>query len=289
MDEQEEWWCEKVAWISVHEQVLGGKLRNLAKEIGCSQNEALGILVRLWLWGINNAGKDGCIEGADKDDVAEILNIGIDRRYSSRKVVDAMIETKWIDFDNGLYIHDWEEWQEQWYKALQAREKAAERKRRERAGKRDCTFEPAAKPHAAHLESESSFAKECEPVSTYLPEEQKGVPSAPAHTEAVMPGSSYPKDFEEFWSIYPRKVDKGNAYKKYKARINDGWKESELMEAASNYAEQVKRDRTEAKYIKHPKTFLSETTPFQDYRERIRQPPLPEQMRSIYLMTGGND
>ena len=91
------------------------------------------------------------------------------------------------------------------------------------------------------------------------------MPSAPAHTEAVMPGSSYPKDFEEFWSIYPRKVDKGNAYKKYKARINDGWKESELMEAASNYAEQVKRDRTEAKYIKHPKTFLSETTPFQDY------------------------
>lgn len=29
-----------MAWISVHEQVIGGKLRNLAKEIGCSQNEA---------------------------------------------------------------------------------------------------------------------------------------------------------------------------------------------------------------------------------------------------------
>ena len=28
-----------MAWISVHEQVIGGKLRNLAKEIGCSQNE----------------------------------------------------------------------------------------------------------------------------------------------------------------------------------------------------------------------------------------------------------
>ena len=34
---------DKMAWISVHEQVIGGKLRNLAKEIGCSQNEALGI------------------------------------------------------------------------------------------------------------------------------------------------------------------------------------------------------------------------------------------------------
>ena len=44
-----------MAWISVHEQVIGGKLRSLAKEIGCSQNEALGILIRLWLWAINNA------------------------------------------------------------------------------------------------------------------------------------------------------------------------------------------------------------------------------------------
>ena len=39
-----------MAWISVHEQVIGKKLRSLAKEIGCSQNEALGLLVRLWLW-----------------------------------------------------------------------------------------------------------------------------------------------------------------------------------------------------------------------------------------------
>ena len=51
-----------MAWISVHEQVIGGKLRNLAKEIGCSQNEALGVLIRLWLWAINNAGKDGVIQ-----------------------------------------------------------------------------------------------------------------------------------------------------------------------------------------------------------------------------------
>ena len=44
-------------WISVHDNVIGGKLRKLAKEIGCSQNEALGLLIRLWLWGLNNADK----------------------------------------------------------------------------------------------------------------------------------------------------------------------------------------------------------------------------------------
>lgn len=125
-----------MAWISVHEQVIGGKLRNLAKEIGCSQNEALGILIRLWLWAINNAGKDGCIVGADKDDVAEVLNMGIDRRYSADDVVDALVVTGWVDMENGLYIHDWEEWQEQWYKAIEVREKDAARKRKERSLKR---------------------------------------------------------------------------------------------------------------------------------------------------------
>ena len=44
-----------LAWISVHDHVAGGKLRELAKDIGCSQKEALGILVSLWLWGLNNA------------------------------------------------------------------------------------------------------------------------------------------------------------------------------------------------------------------------------------------
>ena len=50
-----------MAWISVHEQVVGGKLRTLAKELNCSQNEALGMLVTLWLWGINNADSEGKI------------------------------------------------------------------------------------------------------------------------------------------------------------------------------------------------------------------------------------
>ena len=48
-----------VAWVSVHDNVIGGKLRELAKEMGCTQEEALGILVSLWIWSLNNADKDG--------------------------------------------------------------------------------------------------------------------------------------------------------------------------------------------------------------------------------------
>lgn len=68
--------------------------------------------------------------------MAEVLNIGIDRRYGADDVVDALVTTGWIDIENGLYIHDWEEWQEQWYKAIEVRERNAARKRKERSLKR---------------------------------------------------------------------------------------------------------------------------------------------------------
>ncbi|MDE6951987.1 MAG: phage replisome organizer N-terminal domain-containing protein [Lachnospiraceae bacterium] len=77
--------------------------------------------------------------------------------------------------------------------------------------------------------------------------------------------NNYHTDFEEFWAIYPRKADKAQAYKKYKARLEDGFFHEQLLEAAKNYADQCKRDRTEDKYIKHGKTFLGESTPFLDY------------------------
>ena len=52
--------------------------------------------------------------------------------------------------------------------------------------------------------------------------------------------------------------------------MNDGWSEAELLEAAKNYAGRVARERTEQKYIKHAKTFLSENTPFTDFLPKDR-------------------
>lgn len=77
--------------------------------------------------------------------------------------------------------------------------------------------------------------------------------------------NKYTTDFEEFWSAYPRKADKSQAYKKYKARLEDGFSHEQLLRAARNYSEQCKHDRTEERYIKHGKTFLGESTPFLDY------------------------
>ena len=76
---------------------------------------------------------------------------------------------------------------------------------------------------------------------------------------------SYSNDFESFWEIYPRKSDKGSAYKKYLTRLKDGWSPEQLLTAAKKYRAQILANRTEQKYIKLCKTFLSDTTPFADY------------------------
>lgn len=86
----------------------------------------------------------------------------------------------------------------------------------------------------------------------------------------------YTNSFEEFWKAYPRKLNKAEAYKKYQARLKDGWSEEELLSASTNYAKAVLKDRTEERYIKHAKTFLSENTPFTDYLTKQVNTPVTD-------------
>lgn len=101
-------------------------------------------------------------------------------------------------------------------------------------------------------------------------EQEETEQSEPIPEEKLEPKSNraigdYSTEFEVFWSIYPRKADKAQAYKKYNARLKDGYTPEELRTAAENYAAQSRKDRTEDKFIKHGKTFLGEATPFLDY------------------------
>lgn len=79
----------------------------------------------------------------------------------------------------------------------------------------------------------------------------------------------YSKDFEMLWEIYPRKIDKGQAYKKYEARLRDGYSPEELIRAVRNYKEQCDKQKTDQRFIKHAKTFFGDALPFTDY---IAQP-----------------
>ena len=253
---------DEMAWVSVHDNVIGGKLRELAKEIRSTQEEALGILVSLWLWGLNNADKDGRLMSADREDVLEAFSVKL---VSSIKVdiVEVLVKTRWMDEPEPgvLYIHDWDQWQKQWYKAMELREKDARRKAQSRrakstaveqmeTGEQECFMQPA-------LDGENRREE---------PEEERSKPEEPKYAPA----------FDLFWDAYPRKIGKGEAYKKYKTRRKDGYSDEELLEAAKAYAIQCRKMKTEKEFIKHPKTFLSDSLPFLDYLPKKEpEPPAP--------------
>ena len=142
-----------MAWISVYEEVDGKKLRKLYQAIRCSKFEALGILNFLWFWGMKNADESGLIEDVDLEDIARYLyGCGAGSALDMNVVAQALIETHWIDrVDGGLVLHDWDTWQENWYKYMKNREAAAERKRKERL--RSSDPEPPEKPDDAPEES----------------------------------------------------------------------------------------------------------------------------------------
>lgn len=123
---------DEMAWISVHDHVDGKKLRRMSKMLECSKAESLGILNFLWFWGLNNADENGRIEDADRDDIAEVLSGKT--QLPLKKVVDVLFSSGWLDDVEGcIYLHDWSDWQEQWYKFRKKKDYDAQRKRIERS------------------------------------------------------------------------------------------------------------------------------------------------------------
>lgn len=250
-----------MAWISVHACVDGPKLRDLRKKLGCSKFEATGILVYLWLWGLENAEKNGHILSADKEDVEECFGSS-GCKIPTNRIVDALIETKWIDdTPDGLYLHDWEEWQEQWYKAKARRESDNARKKESR---RKQAAVSGASADDGTSEEESVEIPQDNPQNS-VETEKKGEDNAPVAPPTKKKESKYTTDFDEFWSVYPRNADKGGAFKKYQTRVKEGFSPAQLLVAAKNYALQCRRLGTEQRYIKHAATFLSDTRPFLDF------------------------
>lgn len=233
-------------WVCVHDQVFGGKSRHLAESIGCSQDEAVGLLVRLWIWGLTNCDRTGLIQFADSNTIADVLVQGLSKKLKPNNIVDAMIECEYLDTDGKtIYIHDWADWQKYWYSYQDRKNKDAESKRNARAN--EAKRLKAAKPDKNPPSRLSADGHSSEPVD---PE--------------------YPAYFEAWWRPYPRKIGKVDAFKKYQARRKEGYSEIVLLNACMNYASECKKKKTEKEYIMHPKRFLGPSLPFKDYIKEMQ-------------------
>jgi uncharacterized protein YifE (UPF0438 family) len=75
----------------------------------------------------------------------------------------------------------------------------------------------------------------------------------------------YSRAFENFWSTYPRRIEKKGAFRMWKARIKEKVGEEDMISAALNYAKYCRDREIEDRYIKHPATFLGKDKPYGEF------------------------
>lgn len=252
------------AWFQVQvEMVTHPKMSDLRRNLGCSQLEAAGIVLAMFTWGVEHVDKEGFFIRETEEELGRYIQyVNAGTTLTTDAVIENLKSAGWLDVtENGPCIHDWDIWQAALFRAKELREKDMLRKRESRRLK-------AVAQKAEETEMYGNFL-EAEPDADHTKEEETNPPEPPKEPEEpVKPKrrvTNYGPEFEAFWDAYPRPVDKGNAYKKYQARRNDGWSDEELLTAAKNYAARCRRLHTEQEYIKHPKTFLSDAMPFRDY------------------------
>ncbi len=75
----------------------------------------------------------------------------------------------------------------------------------------------------------------------------------------------YTQEFKQFWSSYPRKIEKRKAFRAWKARMKEKIPSKDMIQASQNYADACKKLKTEQRYIKHASTFLGPDKPYEEY------------------------
>jgi uncharacterized protein Veg len=85
--------------------------------------------------------------------------------------------------------------------------------------------------------------------------------------------NTYPSEFEIFWSLYPRTkyMSKRDAYKKWNARIEEGYTPEIIIEGVKGYA--VAMSGKEERFIKQPETFLGPGLHFENYVNYVEEKP----------------
>ena len=236
----------RLGYILIYEALQGAKLRGLRKRLRFCESDTIGILVELWLFAKRNAQADGRLVNTDVDDLVFEFESKIRSDVSAEFVVRCLIESGWLDDrEDGLYVHDWEYWQNHMYSHQRVKNRDRERKQKERQRNEKQAALTVANEQETEQQQMTLFADD-KPETAKIDE----------------------TGFEEAWKAYPRKKDKGLARKAYIARINDGFAPDELISASRAYARECEEERKDEKYIKRGATFFGPSTPFTDYLKR---------------------
>jgi hypothetical protein len=102
-------------------------------------------------------------------------------------------------------------------------------------------------------------------ISTPIAKNGKGKESKVKESKDI-----YTPEFEEFWKVYPRKIEKKQAATKFRAKIKQH-NLSTIVEGTKAYVQFLEENQTDKKYIKHAATFLNNDS-FLEYSGSSEEP-----------------
>jgi hypothetical protein len=136
-----------MAWVSVHQQIINHrKTRDLFRRLKITRQAAIGYLVLIWLWALDNADRDGRLLSTTVSDIEEagywVGEPGV--------LYHALVDSRWIDEKNGgIYLHDWDEFNKPFYQYIDRKEKDKLRKREGKSA-RNSVENPQENPQEFH-------------------------------------------------------------------------------------------------------------------------------------------
>ena len=93
-----------MVWIEVHQTLPAHrKIKKLKRELKTKTPQAVGHMVMLWLWAVDNA-PDGNLSDIDPNDLAEAAEWS----KSGSEFVNALISAGFLD--EGMQLHDWDQY-----------------------------------------------------------------------------------------------------------------------------------------------------------------------------------
>ncbi|EJQ77850.1 hypothetical protein [Bacillus toyonensis] len=95
--------------------------------------------------------------------------------------------------------------------------------------------------------------------------------AAKADTKKKSAKHSYSDDFEEIWSIYPKKRNKPKAYQRYKEALDKNHSHDDIKHGITCYTKECDRNGTELTYIKMMEGFLNDERYFEYKKTEQKQ------------------
>ncbi|MFV0362746.1 MAG: hypothetical protein ACK5LL_06615 [Suipraeoptans sp.] len=80
----------------ISDKIIGHEIKDISKKMGISVNEMTGTLIRLWMYGYNNADSDGYIPNMDYDDLEDIINSGMSHEHTARMRIEGFINNGFL-------------------------------------------------------------------------------------------------------------------------------------------------------------------------------------------------